>query len=54
MTESDMPVAQPLLVNLRPPQFACWLLAVLAGVLIGLGFAGGWPVYLGWLGGGCC
>jgi methyl-accepting chemotaxis protein len=51
MTESDMPVAQPLLVNLRPPQFACWLLAVLAGVLIGLGFAGGWPVYLGWLGG---
>ncbi|WP_081700175.1 methyl-accepting chemotaxis protein [Azonexus hydrophilus] len=52
MTESDVPVSRPLLVNLRSPQLACWLLAVTAGAAIALGFAGGWPAYLGWLGGG--
>jgi len=52
MTESDVLVSRPLLVNLRSPQLACWLLAVTAGAAIALGFAGGWPIYLGWLGGG--
>jgi len=52
MTESDVLVSRPLLVNLRSPQLACWLLAVTAGAAIALGFAGGWPGYLGWLGGG--
>ena len=50
MTDSDLPVPPPYRAELRLPQFVCWLLAVLAGAAIGLGFAGGWPAYLGWLG----
>ncbi|MBI2275890.1 MAG: methyl-accepting chemotaxis protein [Dechloromonas sp.] len=50
MTESDSSAVPSSRAKLRLPQLVSWLLAALAGVGIGLGFAGGGPGYVGWLG----
>ena len=50
MTESDTPVLASSQAKLRFPLALAWLLALVAGAAISLGFSGVWPVYVGWLG----
>lgn len=50
MTERDPIVFRPVQVDLRTPQIACWLFAVIGAMSASLGFAGVWSIYVGWLG----